>query len=280
MKTTPEGVRMSYVTLTEALQIIQSEAGIDATVNQLIRAAAHQAFPLCVLLDEECYSPTKASCERKVAESADPEYWTSSKVADAVANYGKPNATAYGLFALAPRDVFAFQTKNCVRISSAWSLDGADIYFLYKEITKDELQIPLAHLKQFIEANKERVSALDNTRPEATEEEMEQGKASAATETNRDTKAGASNPCAPADTPSQSDISNAPTGPKAKKKWDEYELRRLLDASREPGVTHAKLASRYGVTRQCIAKYVKKAKELFSPAKATMYSPLMSNKRK
>lgn len=140
---------MSYVTLDEVVKMVRSETGVDVTVHQLIRAAAHRAFPLCVLLNDECYSPIQKAAREAAAEAADPEYWTSSACEDAIASHGKPNATAYGLFALATRDVFAFQTKEAVQISSAWALDGSDHYFLYKTVTREELQVTLAHLKNF-----------------------------------------------------------------------------------------------------------------------------------
>lgn len=50
----------------------------------------------------------------------------------------------------------------------------------------------------------------------------------------------------------------------AKKKpphrWDEHDLNRLLDESRGPDMTQEKLAQKYGVSRQAIAKQLKKAR--------------------
>jgi hypothetical protein len=64
------------------------------------------------------------------------------------------------------------------------------------------------------------------------------------------------------------------------KKWDEYELRRLLDESRDAGSTHEKLAAKYGVTRQRIAVLLNRAKELFGVKKPSVFDFAGSLKRK
>lgn len=66
----------------------------------------------------------------------------------------------------------------------------------------------------------------------------------------------------------------------ASKKWDVYELRRLLDESREAGSTHEKLAAKHGVTRQRIAALLKRAKELFGVKKASAFDFAGGLKRK
>ena len=53
-----------------------------------------------------------------------------------------------------------------------------------------------------------------------------------------------------------------------KNKWDEFELRRLMNEAQEPGATHQKLADQYLVSRQFIGKLLKKAREAFGPKKA------------
>jgi hypothetical protein len=69
-------------------------------------------------------------------------------------------------------------------------------------------------------------------------------------------------------------------GKSASKRWDEYELRRLLDESREAGSTHEKLAAKHGVTRQRIAVLLKQAKELFGVKKASAFDFAGALKRK
>ena len=61
---------------------------------------------------------------------------------------------------------------------------------------------------------------------------------------------------------------------KATNTWDEYNLRRLWAESKEPGMTHQKLAEKYGVTRQRIGTLLGKAKSQFAPRKASLFSPL------
>ena len=66
-----------------------------------------------------------------------------------------------------------------------------------------------------------------------------------------------------------------------KPSWDQHNLRRLLDESREPGATQAKLAKQYGVSRQRIGKLLKQAGAQFSSSKkADPFSSLLHSKRK
>lgn len=51
--------------------------------------------------------------------------------------------------------------------------------------------------------------------------------------------------------------------------WDEYKLRKLLNESNEPGMTHQKLAEQYGVSRQRIGILLKDAREKFEAPKKT-----------
>ena len=138
---------MPYVTLLEASQIVKNETGIDITVPQLIRAGAMQHLMLCVLLDVKCYSPTHRIRREKRALELDPDYWSNCPIdriddADVV--------DAYGLFVLPPRHVFAYQTKETVRVDSVASLDGLDIYFPGVYVSRDALQITMPHLDAFI----------------------------------------------------------------------------------------------------------------------------------
>ena len=138
---------MPYVTLLEASQIVKNETGIDITVPQLIRAGAMQHLLLCVLLDVKCYSPTHRIRREKRALELDPDYWSNFPIdriddADVV--------DAYGLFVLPPRHVFAYQTKETVRVDSVASLDGLDIYFPGVDVSRDALQITMPHLDAFI----------------------------------------------------------------------------------------------------------------------------------
>lgn len=138
---------MPYVTLLEASQIVKNETGIDITVPQLIRAGAMQHLMLCVLLDVKCYSPTHRIRREKRALELDPDYWSNCPIdriddADVV--------DAYGLFVLPPRHVFAYQTKETVRVDSVASLDGLDIYFPGVDVSRDALQITMPHLDAFI----------------------------------------------------------------------------------------------------------------------------------
>ena len=60
-------------------------------------------------------------------------------------------------------------------------------------------------------------------------------------------------------------------------KWDEHGLRRLLSESREPGMTHQKLAKQYAVSRQRIGVLLKNAKEQFeAPKKTNAFSSAVS----
>lgn len=59
---------------------------------------------------------------------------------------------------------------------------------------------------------------------------------------------------------------------KTRNVWDPYALRRLLDESKEPGMTQEKLGEKYGVTRQRIGALLNEAKELVKPQKQTAFS--------
>lgn len=54
-----------------------------------------------------------------------------------------------------------------------------------------------------------------------------------------------------------------------KKAWDDAKLRTLWDESIMPGVTHASLAEKHGVTRQRIGTLLKEAKNKFSKMKSS-----------
>ena len=138
---------MPYVTLLEASQVVQNETGVDITAPQLIRVAAVQHLPLCVLLDVKCYSPTHKIRREKKAEELVANYWRNCPAhsidsADVV--------DAYGLFVLPPRHVFAYQTNEMVRIQSVSSLDGQDIYFPFVVVSRDQIQITLCHLAALV----------------------------------------------------------------------------------------------------------------------------------
>lgn len=138
---------MSYVTLSEAAQIVHNETGVDITVTQLIRVGFLQNLPLCVLLDVECYSPTHKIRRETKAQELDPEYWGSGQMDrtnDADVVY------AYGLFVLPPRHVFAYQTNETVRVNSVESLNRQDIYYPGVDVSRDALQITIPHLHAFI----------------------------------------------------------------------------------------------------------------------------------
>ncbi len=153
---------MPYVTLLEASQIVHHETGIDITVPQLIRAGAMQNLPLCVLLDVKCYSPTHRIKREKKSEELDPDYWRNCPV-DSINDADVVNA--YGLFVLPPRHVFAYQTKETVKIQSVVSLDGQDIYFPFVDVSRDQIQITLRHLTAFMAHIK---AARTDTQPHAT----------------------------------------------------------------------------------------------------------------
>ena len=59
-----------------------------------------------------------------------------------------------------------------------------------------------------------------------------------------------------------------------KNKWDEFELRRLMNEAQEPDASHQKLADRYGVSRQFIGKQLGKAREAYGPKKASFADSL------
>lgn len=66
----------------------------------------------------------------------------------------------------------------------------------------------------------------------------------------------------------------------ARKKWDEYALRRLLDESREGDATQEKLAAKNGITRQRVAVLLRRANELFVVKKASPFDFAGKGKRK
>ena len=66
----------------------------------------------------------------------------------------------------------------------------------------------------------------------------------------------------------------APPASPTKNIWDEYSLRRLLDESRAPGMTHEKLAEQYRVKRQLIGRMLKKAEDMLAPKKARHFDAL------
>lgn len=144
---TPEGVHMPYVTLPEAVQIIQSKTGIDISMPQLIRVAAVNSLPLCVLLDVKCYSPTHSIRREKKNEELEPNY---REKRETNAKNDTDEVYAYGLFILPPRHVFSYQTKNTVRIDYVSSLDGQDTYCPGLDVSRDALQLTLKHLDMFI----------------------------------------------------------------------------------------------------------------------------------
>jgi predicted DNA-binding protein (UPF0251 family) len=65
------------------------------------------------------------------------------------------------------------------------------------------------------------------------------------------------------------------------RRWDEHDLNRLLDESRGPDMTQEKLAQKYGVSRQAIAKQLKKTEKRGSFSKAvTAFTGLGARSRK
>lgn len=72
----------------------------------------------------------------------------------------------------------------------------------------------------------------------------------------------------------------APPTLRSKNRWDEPELKRLLDKSREPGMTHEKLAEHYGVSRPLISRMLKKAEEQIKPRHANAFNLFRSNRSK
>lgn len=62
--------------------------------------------------------------------------------------------------------------------------------------------------------------------------------------------------------------------PKAKNKWDRYARKRLLDEYNAGGITHQTLADKHCVTRQRMSALLKKAREEWTPKKASAFSPL------
>ncbi len=142
--------------------MVHRGTGIDITVLQLIRAGVVQKLLLCVLLDVKCYSPTHRIRREKKAEELNPNYWRdcpTGSIDDVDVVY------AYGCFVLPPRHVFAFQTKETVRVNSVTSLDGQDVYFPGVDVSRDALQIMLPHLNAFIAHIKASQAAQQATAP-------------------------------------------------------------------------------------------------------------------
>lgn len=150
---------MPYVTLQEAAQIVNHQTGVDITAPQLIRFAANSGLPLCVLLNERCYSPTKTTRRENKAAELDPDYWSKPHADDVVLD------DAYGLYVLPPRHVFDYQSKDAVYIDYVTSLDGLDTFKPGTDVSRDALQITLMHLSKFIEHIK---SKQPDTAPEQT----------------------------------------------------------------------------------------------------------------
>jgi hypothetical protein len=72
-----------------------------------------------------------------------------------------------------------------------------------------------------------------------------------------------------------------PQNAKIQNEWHEYKLRRLLDEASEPDMTHAKLAEKYGVSRQLIGRKIAYAATQFRKVKhADIYDPLKKAKKK
>ena len=136
---------MPYVTLQEAAQIVNHQTGVDITAPQLIRFAANSGLPLCVLLNEKCYSPTKTTRRETKAAELDPDYWSKSHADDVVLD------DAYGLYVLPPRHVFDYQSRDTIRIDYVTSLDGLDTYKTDTDVSRDALQVTLSDLEKLIE---------------------------------------------------------------------------------------------------------------------------------
>lgn len=79
----------------------------------------------------------------------------------------------------------------------------------------------------------------------------------------------------PADKNSGVTVSNS----KTKNKWDSHALKRLLEESREVGMTHEKLAQKYNVKRPLIGRMLQKARDTFLPKKASSYDVLPGFKK-
>lgn len=60
----------------------------------------------------------------------------------------------------------------------------------------------------------------------------------------------------------------------AKNTWDEHALRQLLNESNGRDMTQKKLAEKYGISRQAIAKALGKAKDQFKAPRESWVSPI------
>lgn len=139
---------MAYVSLDEAVQIVERRTGVDITVPQLIRLAAMGRLMLCVLLNCRCYSPST----RARNESADLAKHGRLTDFDASGKTAVEAATveAYGLFILPPRHAFDFQTDDEVLVSWVSSLDGKDTFCPSVRRRRDQLQAFLPHIETLI----------------------------------------------------------------------------------------------------------------------------------
>jgi hypothetical protein len=73
---------------------------------------------------------------------------------------------------------------------------------------------------------------------------------------------------------------SAPVKTKAKNKWDVCALRQILREHCEVGMTHEKLAKKYGVKRQRVGAILKQAKEIHKQPKAIWTGPVTPAKPK
>lgn len=164
---------MAYVSLDEAVQIVERRTGVDITVPQLIRLAAMGRFLLCVLLNCRCYSPS-ARLRNEAADLAKHGRLTdvdpSGKGAVEAAT-----VEAYGAFVIPPRHAFDFQTDDEVLISVVSSPDGNDTFCPSVRRRRDQLQALLPHLEDLISSineAKEQSSGQAATNPPASPPEQ------------------------------------------------------------------------------------------------------------
>ncbi len=80
--------------------------------------------------------------------------------------------------------------------------------------------------------------------------------------------------------PTQVDATAKNPPQKVRRIWDDYSLLRLLDEYEQPGITHQKLAEKYGVKRQFIGKQLKLGESLRRRPKAQFTDPLNPRRRK
>lgn len=67
---------------------------------------------------------------------------------------------------------------------------------------------------------------------------------------------------------------------RARNNWDAEVVAKLQYEASQPGMTHEKLAQKYGVTRQMIGKLLTKARRDFGPSKAGIFDGIMGRNRK